>query len=538
MDTLLIAIAFVCGLLVKQLGLPPMVGFLGAGFILQTLGQTSGPGIEAVSEMGVTLMLFTIGLKLRPKSLLRPEIWAGTSIHTIVIVLTFGAILGTLVFFSGPLMGAASWASIALVAFALTFSSTVFAVKTLEENGEMNALHGRTAIGILIMQDLIAVLFLTISLGKIPSPWVIAVVAGLIVARPLMGWMITSSGHGELATLCGLFLALVLGAKGFELVGMKADLGALFVGVLVGQHPKAKELGKSLLSLTDIFLVGFFLNIGLEGFPTWQGLVVALLFTVLLPFKSVVFFWLLTRFKLRSRTAFMGALNLSTYSEFGLIVMAVGIKSGWISGEWQVAVAVGLSVSFVLAAPLNRRAEFFYDRLHDWLHRFERECRHPDDLPVRTAQERIAIFGMGRVGQESYRYLERRFPGRVIGFDLNPAKVEAHRAAGRNVVMADATDSDFWQRVKMKEDIDLVVLAMPKHAANLHAAETLKRTGFEGVVAATAQFDDEAKQLRSLGVDSAFNLYNEAGAGFARHVANVFEQQSPQVAGKFRLGSA
>ncbi|MEM7792288.1 MAG: potassium transporter Kef, partial [Verrucomicrobiota bacterium] len=99
---------------------------------------------------------------------------------------------------------------------------------------------------------------------------------------------------------------------------------------------------------------------------------------------------------------------------------------------------------------------------------------------------------------------------------------------------ADATDSDFWERVCVKDNMDLVVLAMPKHGANVHAAEALKRHGFEGVVAATGKFDDEVKELRGLGLDTAFNLYAEAGAGFADHVFRVFNQQRPDLACNWR----
>jgi len=88
--------------------------------------------------------------------------------------------------------------------------------------------------------------------------------------------------------------------------------------------------------------------------------------------------------------------------------------------------------------------------------------------------------------------------------------------------------------VKIDQDIELVVLAMPKHAANLHAADVLKKTGYEGIVTTTAKFDDEVKELRELGVDSAFNFYNEAGAGFSRHVFNVLKQQRPDLLHQFR----
>ena len=161
-------------------------------------------------------------------------------------------------------------------------------------------------------------------------------------------------------------------------------------------------------------------------------------------------------------------------------------------------------------------------------------AHHPDDLPVELRGERIAIFGMGRVGVSAYNALQARFPGKVIGFDRDPVQVEAHREAERNVVLADATDSDFWERVSLRDHIDLVVLAMPNHVANVHAAQTLKRHGYEGVVAATGKFDDDVRELRELGVDTAFNLYSEAGTGFAHHVYNVFRQQRPDLVSAYR----
>ena len=528
MDVLLVATAFVFGLAAQRLRLPPLVGFLLAGFILQAFGQKGGDSLRIIGDLGVTLLLFSIGLKLRVRSLARPEIWAGTSIHAALVIGVFTPVLlgvSALVAKSAGL----DWSTALLLAFGMSFSSTVFAVKSLSENGEMGSMHGRISIGVLIMQDIFAVLFLTLSTGKIPSPWSIAVVIGLLVARPALGWLLGRCGHGELVTLCGFFFALVVGAGGFESVGLKADLGALFVGVLVGYHPASKELSKSLTGITALLLVGFFLQVGLEGELSWKSLGWAGLMILLLPLKSVAFFLLFTRFHLRARSAWMSALTLSTYSEFGLIVMALGVSKGWIGPDWLVATAVALSVSFLIVAPLSRRAEKLYDPISDWLKRFESKGRHPDDLPVRENGEQIAIFGMGRVGLAAYHALEQRYPGRVIGFDRDPKAVEIHRQAERNVMLADATDSDFWEKVRPRDDIDLVVLTMPKHSANIHAIETLKRHDFAGVVAATGKFNEEVQELRRLGVDTAFNLYAEAGANFANHVFNVFNQQRPDL---------
>ncbi len=533
MDALLIAIAFLFGLLAQQLRLPPLVGFLLAGFALQAMGKEGGEALRTVADLGVTLLLFSIGLKLRVRSLMRPEIWAGTTLHAGFVILLFAPILYGLSFLVSSVTGI-EWRTVFLLAFALSFSSTVFAVKSLSENGDLGAMHGRVAIGILVMQDIIAVLFLTFSTGKIPSAWALAAIPVLLLARPVFGWIVSRSGHGELLSLCGLFMALVIGAKAFDVVGLKADLGALFIGVLVGTHPRASELKKSLNYITDLLLVGFFLQIGLEGALTWQGLGWAALMILLLPLKSVAFFGLLTRFRLRARTSWMAAASLSTYSEFGLIVMALGVAQGWIGAEWLVAVAIALSLSFLLAAPLNRRAEELYDPISDSLKKWETAGRHRDDLPVLENGERVAIFGMGRVGLAVYHAMETRFPGQVIGFDRDPVAVQEHRDLERNVMLADATDSDFWEKVCPRDDLDLAVLAMPTHSANVHAVETLKRHDFHGVVAVAGKYPEDIRELRRMGVDTAFNLYAHAGSTFAGHVINVFGQQRPDLVREWR----
>ena len=534
MDALLLAIAFVFGLIAQQFKLPPLVGFLIAGFFLQGIGKTGGPVLESMANIGVTLMLFSIGVKLRLRTLGQPEIWAGASIHVFGVLLLVTPVLVGIGLMAGASLGL-DWTTALLIAFALSFSSTVFAVKSLNESGDMGSMYGRIAVGVLIMQDIIAVLFLTFSTGKLPSLWAIPLLALLLFGRKWVRSLIGHSGHGEMIALCGLFLALVVGAEGFTFVGLKPDLGALFIGVLVGTHPKSKELSKSLAGVTDLLLIGFFLQIGLQGALSVQSLLWALLFMCLLPLKNIGFFLLFTRFHLRARTSWMSGLTLSTYSEFGLIVLALAVGKGWLGSEWLVAMALALSMSILVVAPLQRKGEQIYEPRRMFLKRFETKGTHPDDLPIDLGTHRIAIFGMGRVGLEAYRYLNLRYPGKVIGFDRDPDAVVMHQDSGRNVLLADATDSDFWRRVCVRDSIDLAVLAMPKHAANVHAAQSLKSCDFHGVVAATGLFDDEVKELRELGLDTAFNLYAEAGSGFAGHVYNVFSQQRPDLSYDWRV---
>ena len=139
MDPLWIAIAFVLGFAVKQVGLPPLVGFLAAGFVLNAFGIEGGETLDQIADFGVLLLLFSIGLKLRIESLFRPEIWAGATLHMLFTVVIFGGGLFALSFTGLTYITDLGLYESLLVAFALSFSSTVFAVKILEEKGAMSA---------------------------------------------------------------------------------------------------------------------------------------------------------------------------------------------------------------------------------------------------------------------------------------------------------------------------------------------------------------------------------------------------------------
>ncbi len=517
MDATMVLIAFIFGFLLKQIGLPPLLGFLAAGFVLNAFGIEGGEDLQTVADIGILLLLFSIGLKVRIKSLFRPEVWGVASLHMVGTVVLLGCFIYLLSYTGLSLFINISPPVALLIAFALSFSSTVFTVKVLEERGEMNSKHGQIAIGILILQDFFAVIFLTLSSGKIPSPWAIGLMGIILLRKPIL-LLMNRSGHGELLILLGLLIPLGTAAL-FDLVGLKPDLGALLIGMLLAGTPKTNELAKAILSFKDLLLVGFFLTIGLSGLPTLSTLGISLLFVAALPLKTVFFYLLLTRFRLRARTSTLSSLSLATYSEFGLIIGALGTAKGWISSEWLIIFALSLSISFVLASPLNNLAYTIYAKLHDFLVRFESSKRLAGDqvIPVRDVD--AAIFGMGRIGAAAYENLNQRYGKRIIGVDFDLDIVNELQEKGWNIIQGDAVDYDFWQRVQVQKDqIKVLMLAMPNFEANKYAAERIQARGFKGTVAALVVFDDQAEELREAGVDLVFSAHSEAGAGFADHV--------------------
>lgn len=517
MDIIMVVVAFVLGFLLKQFGLPPLLGFLAAGFVLNAFGIQGGDNIHELADAGVLLLLFTIGLKVRVKSLLKPEIWAVASLHMIVTVAFLGSFIYLLSYTALSVFAGIDWQIALLIAFALSFSSTVFTVKVMEEKGEMNSKHGRIAIGILILQDFFAVIFLTLSSGKIPSPWAVCLIGLLVLRKPILALM-TRSGHGELLILLGLLIPIA-GANLFELVGLKPDLGALLIGMLLAGHPKTSELAKAILSFKDFLLVGFFLTIGLSGLPSLTTLGVSMLLVLAIPVKVALFYLLLTRFKLRARTATLTSLSLATYSEFGLIVGALGASKGWLDNEWLVIFALSLSLTFILSSPLNKASHAIYSFLHDFLRRFETRERLPDDQIVSVGDVDGMVFGMGRVGAAAYESLNKRYGKRVIGVDYDLERIKEHIETGLNVIQGDATDYDFWERIQVQQnEIKLVMLAMPNFEANLYAASRIRARNFTVAIAAIVAFDDQVEILKEAGVNLVFNVHKEAGSGFADHV--------------------
>ena len=519
-DVAWIALAFVFGLLSRTIGLPPLVGFLATGFVLNAYGIASGEVLRKLADLGITLLLFTVGLKLNLRTFARPQVWAVTGLHMAIVVVVFGTCIHLLALLGTSLLAGVDLARAALIAFALSFSSTVFVVKVLEDKGETASLHGRIAVGILIVQDLAAVVFLAVSVGKWPSIWALAVLL-VIPLRPLLIGALERVGHGELLVLYGLLLALG-GAEAFDLVGLKGDLGALVLGVLVAGHGKADELAKTMLGLKDLFLIGFFLSIGMSGPLTMEAILVGAAITPFVLVKSALFFGLLTGFRLRARTALLASLNLTNYSEFGLIVAAIGVANGWIDGRWLIVIAVALSLSCAISAVLNAAAHRIYDRYRTAWTRLQRTERLADDRLLDIGSATIAIIGMGRVGTAAYDHMRQVHGEAVVGVDLDPEKVRRHQSAGRHVLVGDPGEADFWERVQANHSLALVMLALPNLAANLAVLDQLGAASFDGRIAATVRFPDELEPLEQAGASTVLNVYAEAGAGFAEHVAGQF----------------
>ncbi len=520
MDPIVIVLAFAAGLFMRRIGYPPMLGYLVAGFVANAMHVGSGDGLAPLADAGVTLLLFTIGLKLNPQALKPMYVWASAFLHMVIAVPLTAAVIMLVGTFFAPLALSSSVSAWAL-AFALSFSSTVFAIKLCEERGESASFYASIAIGVLVVQDVMAVVYLGVASGKYPTPWALGLLA-LLFVRPLLQRVMRAIGHGELLLFSGVVFALTT-AELFEFVNIKGGLGALLIGVLVARADKlkAKELYDKLVGLKNLLLIGFFLQIGYYGFPSLIMIFVACVLGMLLVLRPVIYFSLFVLFGLRARTAWFSGMLLFNYSEFGLIVAAASVQAGILTADWVTTLALAMAMSFFLATPINNHVHRLYLENRARLARYERSERLPEEEIGSLGNVNTAVLGMGRVGRNAYKTLKLSGRDAIVGVEESFSRTSELIAKGFHCVHGDASDRDFWERTGLAQ-CDLILVGLSNHRENLQIVRLAQELGYTGQLAVASRFADQKDELEALGCIS-FNLYEEVGNDFATHTLSRYE---------------
>lgn len=502
MDILWIGMAFIFGMLVSRIKLPPLVGYLAAGGLLSAYGYEAGAALHEIAHLGVLFLLFTVGLHLRLKNIVRIEVLGTGGIHLIISAAIFLPVALAL--------GYSLTASL-IISIVLGFSSTVLTAKNLERRNELGAFHGRVAIGILILQDIVAIAILGLTSGASPSPWSLALL-GLPLLRPAIIKIIELTQEDELKLLFGLMLALGGGAL-FEGAGLSSELGALIAGMLLSGHHLSDELSKKLWGLKEAFLVGFFLEVGLTGLPELQDFYLALAALAILPIKSILFFGLMLAFKLRARTSFIATISLTSYSEFTLIAGGVAASAGFIPEGVVIAFALLTAVSFAFNAPLAIWEEQLWNRIETKLSKFERDVQHPDHQIISLGSAEYLVVGMGNAGQAAYDHLKKE-DKQVVGMDIDPARIENNLEKGRRVIYGDMQDIELWDNLNL-EHLRSVILAIGTPESKVNATKYLRSNNFEGTILALTMQEEEHHALGQAGASAVCLPITEAGRKLA-----------------------
>lgn len=511
------------GLVASMLSLPPLIGFLGAGFAINLIGLDHVPFIDTIAELGVTTLLFTIGLHLNPKDIAGPRVIATGVGHAVANTVVFAVLFGLASFLPLQELTGLSPMALIYIGIATSFSSTVFVMSQLEEQHRGGSTVGRIAIGVLVLQDIIAVGVLVFSSGKTPQLWALMLPL-VFLLRPFITRMPDRMFRTELLVLTGIGIAV--GAYSFfELAGVSGSLGSLIAGILLSGHPVAERFSEALISVRELLLVGFFIQIGLGGLPDAGGFLIAAILVVFLVAKAAAFIVILGRVGMSDRTSALSGIILSNYSEFGLIVMAVAVEQGVLPKSWTSIMAVAVAGSFIVGSVMMAKQDVMLKFLLRWIPETPEHKLAPDERPVKICNADALVLGMGRVGVGVYRRLTEEYGLNVYGIDFDEDRIERLRKKGFNMIAGDVTDSDLWRRIELEQLPTLYVLALPDYWDSIDMVRSIRHYDAKGVIASTTQRREARDVLIDGGADLAVYLYDGAGEELADEAMKAVSQR-------------
>ncbi len=521
---MLLLLAAAVGAVGVRLRQPLIVGFIAVGILAgpSVLGMVSANDqIDLLAKLGITLLLFVVGLKLDLHII---RAMGPVALATGLGQVAFTSIIGYLI---GIALGMTVIAAM-YVAVALTFSSTIIIVKLLSDKREVDTLHGRIALGFLIVQDLVVVLAM-IALNAIGGgsettaayealsvllKGIAFLIAVGLAMRYVLPRLLHSLSHSqELLVLFGIAWAMALATLGASL-GFSKEVGAFVAGVSLASTPYRAALGARLVGLRDFLLLFFFLDLGARldlGLLGAQWLEALVFSAFVLIGNPLIVMVIMGALGYKKRTGFLAGLTVAQISEFSLILGALGLSLGHIDAETLGLITLVGLITISASTYMIIYSQPLYERLTPWLSLFER--RHPhretaDELAPGDAAPQIILIGMGRYGSGIARVLRER-GCRVISVDYNPQLVRARDAMGHPVLYGDAEDPEFIASLPLARSHWVLSTARDPHI-NRTLIHTLRNLGYAGRIAVTAQTPGEAAGFEQAGADLALLPFEDA----------------------------
>lgn len=515
------------GALALWLRQPLIIAFIVAGILLGRSGVDwvrAHDEVDLFAELGIGVLLFVVGLKL--------DLHLIRSVGPVAFVAGAGQMIltaggGFLIAWQLGLSPLESF----YVAAAVAFSSTIIIVKLLSDKREIDALHGKIAVGVLIMQDIVVVLLmlgLTAFSGEDTEGGFVAGLlgvaakgAGFLVAvalatRLLLPRLLHSlARQPELLALFGIAWAIGLAAFGGSL-GFSKEVGAFVAGVALAATPYKAILGARLVGLRDFLLLFFFINLGVKTDFGLFGEVIGpalLLSAFVLILKPLSIMLLVGAAGYARRTAVTTGLAMGQISEFSLILAALGAGLGHIgdsaSGIITLVGLITMGVStymiiydyriYAAMLPLLKKLRRMLPRRPGG----QTQARDKDTVDV-------IVFGLGRYGRNLVQELQQR-NYRVLGVDFDPERVRYWWRQGLATLYGDLEDDELYHSLPLGE-AQWVVCTVPGVDRGRVLLHALRQHGFNGRVAVTAEIDEHGAVLESAGASLVLLPFRDAAS--------------------------
>ncbi len=509
----ILGIAAVLGLMGRFLRQPLIVSFIAVGLLVGPYGLDlleSFDKVELLSEMGIALLLFAVGLKL--------DVTLIQSTGKVALFSGLGQVTFTSVFgyFICIALGFDPIPSL-YIAVALTFSSTIIIVKLLSDKKEIQSLHGQISIGFLIVQDIVVIIaMIVLSAMGTPTDYTVWEEMLIVFARGigllifvllLMRFVlnrITSlmARTPELLILFAITWAIALAAFS-DFLGFSKEVGAFMGGISLSATPYREVISGRLNSLRDFLLLFFFIHLGsqvnipLLGQQLFPALILSLFVLIGNP---IIVMTILGLMGYRKRTGFLAGLNVAQISEFSLILAALGLSLGQISEETLGMITLVGLFTISISTYLIMYSHELFEKISPALSVFEKKRPHleVEDEELYKKKFDVIIFGLGMYGSNIARQLEEK-GFRVFGVDFDPRAVARWKKRGRTAQYGDADDPELPEILPL--DATCVISSLDSKQVNKALIKYLRHSGYQGNIAVTSYTGRTAKELEKSGAD-------------------------------------
>lgn len=536
---IVLILAGACSFFVSFFKQPSIIGYIIAGLILGPFGYhqlQQGDTFHALSQIGITLLLFMVGLELdvtQLKKIGRRAILAGVA--QILVTTLIGLLLGLTLNFS-------ALTSI-YIALALTFSSTIVVVKLLSEKRDLQSLYGRLSIGIFVVQDLVALIILmvlsssgeTSSLGlPLWGQLIFTLLKGLLLGLVIAA--LSSFVFPRLLKVVGksdelLLIFSLAWALGFAVlvqlpfIGFSLEIGGFLAGIALSQSSVHHEISARIRSLRDFFIMIFFIILGSQ--ISFHGIADYILPAVLLSLfvllgKPLIVLTTLGLLGYKPRTAFSAGMTVGQISEFSLILFALGASFGHVSEQVSSLITLIAIITIAFSSYGIMQTERIYTWLSGLLDWFDftggKAERHQRES---TLKNHIVLLGAHRTGgelAESFIKEKQKF----IIIDFNPDVAEHYAHAGVQVICGDASDP-YIQELAGFRHARLLVSTLPDLRDNLGVVESIRNQKLKAKLIIMAQNASEARDLYRHKVDYVLLPHYINGL----HLARILKHPHP-----------
>lgn len=533
----LLLFAAAVGAVVLWLRQPLIIGYILVGVLAgpSVLGQVMARDqVDLLAKMGIAVLLFVVGLKL--------DLHLIRTLGRVALATGLGQVLFTSIigYFLALALGLEPVAAL-YIAVALTFSSTIIIVKLLSDKKEIDTLHGRIAVGFLIVQDIVVVLVMiglsAFGLAGASNQVVQTLLLLLVNGAGLLGgvallmrYVLPILLHHlarslELLVIFAIAWAIFLAILGDSL-GFSKEVGAFLAGISLASSRYREAIGTRLMSLRDFLLLFFFIDLGAQldlgslGAQIGPSLVLSLFVLVGNPLIVMVIMGFMGY---RKRTGFLAGLTVAQISEFSLILGTLGVSLGHIGKDALGLITLVGMITICLSTYLILFSASLYKRLAPWLGIFERHSPHREKNGEEVGLGPLVdviLFGLGRYGGQMARDLIQRKMN-IVGVDVDRQVVATWQREGLPARYGDAEDPEFPATLPLHQ-AQWVVSTIPQLDVNLSLLDVLGHNGFTGRKAFTAHSRRDAEILQESGADLILTPFAHA----AREAAEILMEET------------